>query len=163
MLWPFKAGTFTGFRQMEEYSRSHGDAWHDFILEWAIHAPCKLHVLACHTACHLSLSGKSQLAYVLHAHIAGRQPEYCIKQQDSVHASPLKAMGTIYGPQSQGYEDTTYLSSPDIWVRKPDCLCLPYRFLARSQTSLGLDTVILGLLEVLILNHLLKLQTRYFF
>ena len=59
----------------------------------------------------------------------------CITQSDSVHASPLKAMGTVDQTQSQGYENTTYqahsrswetasLSCPDTWVRKPDCLHL---------------------------------------
>ena len=36
-------------------------------------------------------------------------------------------MGTIFCTQSQGYENTPYLSSPDIWVREPDCLHLPYK------------------------------------
>ena len=53
-------------------------------------------------------------------------PSWFSIQQDSVHVSPINVMGTIYWTQSQGYENTAYLSSPDIWVREPDCLHLPY-------------------------------------
>ena len=55
----------------------------------------------------------------LHAHKVSREPEYCIIQSDSAHASPPNVMGTVYQTQSQGYENTTYLGSPDTWVREP--------------------------------------------
>ena len=78
------------------------------------------------TACHLSLSRKSQLPYILSAHKTSRLPRDYTIELHSMHVSPLKAMGTIYQIQSQGYRNTAYLSSPDIWVSKPDCLHLPY-------------------------------------
>ena len=51
---------------------------------------------------------------------------------------PTQGCGSTYRTRSQGYENTTYqarfsrlwetasLRCPDTWVRKPDCLRLPY-------------------------------------
>ena len=38
----------------------------------------------------------------------------------------LKAMRTLLIRPLQGYRNTAFLSTPDSWVRKPDCLHLPY-------------------------------------
>ena len=76
--------------------------------------------------CPLSLIGKSQLPYIVNIDKAGREPTDYRTELHSTHVSPLKAMGTIYLSQSQGYGNTDYLSSPDMWVRKPHCLHLPY-------------------------------------
>ena len=62
----------------------------------------------------------SSLILILNTDKVGKKPEYCVTQRDSTHASPLSVMGTIYQTQSQGYENTAYLSSPDIRVRKPN-------------------------------------------
>ena len=59
---------------------------------------------------------------------------YYVTELHSTHSSPLKATATVYGSQSQGYENITYQVHsqgygkllPHIWVRKPDCLGLPY-------------------------------------
>ena len=50
-------------------------------------------------------------------------------------------MGTGYHTQSQGYGNTASLSYPDTWVRKPDCLHLPYNppLLGSSPYSLHED------------------------
>ena len=48
-------------------------------------------------------------------------------ESKTLYISTLNIMGTIFCTQSQGYENTPYLSSPDIWVREPDCLHLPYK------------------------------------
>ena len=39
----------------------------------------------------------------------------------------LKAMRALLSRLIQGYGGTTSFSYPDTWVRKPDCLHLPYR------------------------------------
>ena len=39
----------------------------------------------------------------------------------------LKAMRTLIIRPTQGYRNTASLSYPDTWMRKPDCLHLPYR------------------------------------
>ena len=39
----------------------------------------------------------------------------------------LKAMRTLVIGHTQGYGKTASLSYPDTWVRKPDCLHLPYK------------------------------------
>ena len=39
----------------------------------------------------------------------------------------LKAMRTLVNRPLQCYGNTALLSYPDTWVRKPDCLHLPYR------------------------------------
>ena len=38
----------------------------------------------------------------------------------------VKAMRTLVIRPLQGYGNTASLSYPDTWVRKPDCLHLPY-------------------------------------
>ena len=38
----------------------------------------------------------------------------------------LKNMRTLVIKPHKGYENTAPLSYPDTWVRKPDCLHLPY-------------------------------------
>ena len=43
----------------------------------------------------------------------------------------LKAMRTLLMRPLQSYGNTASLSYPDTWVRKPDCLHLPYKFLIR--------------------------------
>ena len=100
---------------------------------WATHAASwefPQNKLVCHGMSYcMSPSGKSQLSYILHEHEASRDPTYCIIQQDSVHASPLKAMRTVYQTQFQGYENTAYLSSPNVWVKELDWLCLPHTVL----------------------------------
>ena len=73
--------------------------------------------------------------------------------------SPLHVMGTVYQTQFQDYENTTYqpfqgygntasLSYPDTWVRKPDCLHLPYNppLLGSSPYNLCEDIFHEGLL-----------------
>ena len=40
----------------------------------------------------------------------------------------LKAVRTLVIRPLQGYGNTASLSYPDTWVRKPDCLHLPYNF-----------------------------------
>ena len=39
----------------------------------------------------------------------------------------FKAVRTLFIRPIQGYGKTASLSYPDTWVRKPDCLRLPYR------------------------------------
>ena len=45
----------------------------------------------------------------------------------------LKAMRTLVIRPLQGYGNTTSLNHPDTWVRKPDCLHLPYLKLYRFR------------------------------
>ena len=42
----------------------------------------------------------------------------------------LKAMRTLVIRPLQGYGNTAPISSPDTWVRKPDCLRVPYTILS---------------------------------
>ena len=140
------------FAQMEEYSQSHWDVWHVFIHGWAIHAHCRL---CCSPAClcvshcvsPVPLSGTQHGAPTplnTRDKHSWQSANRCYATEPTTHASPLKATGTVYRTQSQGYENTTYqahsqgcgktasLSCPYIWVRKPDCLHLPYSNTSQS-------------------------------
>ena len=89
----------------------------------------------CAASC-VSSSQKSQLPYILNVHKTGRVTKYWITQHDFQHVGHCQGYGnTVYWPQSQGYRDTTYLSYPDIWVREPDWLHLPYT--GQSTVSLS--------------------------
>ena len=64
----------------------------------------------------------------------------------SVHVGPLKAMGTVFQTQSQGKISCVLIGSPDIWVRKPDSLCLSYNppLLGSSLYNLCQDVFLKG-------------------
>ena len=48
----------------------------------------------------------------------------------------LKAVRTVVIRPRQGYGNTAPLSYPDTWVRKPDCLHLPYKGVADKNPVL---------------------------
>ena len=130
VLWRFKAGhVHSGFGLMEEYSWSPGECLTGlFIQGWLIHACCKLHITLHVPSCHLSPLSQQEVPTPLHAKYRQRQQGarmHCITQQDSAPASPLKAMGTVYQAILK-VMGNCFLSCPDIWVRKPDWLHLPY-------------------------------------
>ena len=54
----------------------------------------------------------------------------------------LKAMRTLVIRPLQGYGNTASLSYPNTWVRKPDCLHLPYKVhLSRYRFSPGMGVL----------------------
>ena len=75
----------------------------------------------------ITTSRESLPISVLEGNKAGKMPE--IMNHNSTHAGSLHVMGTVYQTQSQGYGNSASLSYPDTWVRKSDCLHLPYQSL----------------------------------
>ena len=86
-------------------------------------------------------SGKPLTPYILRRHEAGREPNKLYNTTRFCTSMPTQGYGNTYQAHSQGHENTTYLSSPDTWVRKPDCLCLSYDspLLVSSPCSLHKD------------------------
>ena len=82
-------------------------------------------------------SGKPLPVWVLEGSKAGKLPKPHITWHNSAHVSSLHVGGTAYRAQSPGCGNTASPSCPDTWVRKPDCLHLPYNHQHRKKTDLS--------------------------
>ena len=138
------------FVKMEKYSWSRWDVWRAFIHKWASHACCKLRVYLHVSACHLPLCVApqcgSQRGVPIPLNTRDKQSlqdanRPYASELHTTHGSPLKPMGTAYRTQSQGYGNTASLSYPDTWVRKPDCLHLPYKHISTTLFNVFINEI----------------------
>ena len=111
-----------GFRQTEEKSWSCREAWHAFIMGWG--KPCTLQGV-CSPACSCMSLHVTQQEVPISLYTTCKQSWQGAKILCDTEwfctFGPTQCHGNIvYQTQSQGYENTAYLSSPDICVRELD-------------------------------------------
>ena len=120
VLQPLKARqVHLRFGQMEENSRSHGNAWHAFIRRWG--DPSMLQATCYDSRVPTPLYTKGTQSWQ-NAKILYNKAWFCACETNQGYEN------TAYRAHSQGYGNTASLSCPDIRVREPDWLHLPYRW-----------------------------------
>ena len=111
MCWDHsKLDRFVRFGQTEEYSQSCWDVWHAFIQGWAIHThlSCVSPCMSLHGTQHGTQHGApTPFNTRWYTKPSGNQQNYATELH-TMYVGPLKAMGTVYQTQSQGYENTGY-------------------------------------------------------
>ena len=100
---------------MEKYSQSLWDVCHAFIQGWVIHACQKLHLPLHVIQCDICYGTQHGTLLGVPTPLSTRDKQSWKDPNKSyatnfhtMHASPLKVVGTLYRIQSQSYENTTY-------------------------------------------------------